>query len=81
MFWLNEKLIHSGKSLIEEILFNHEIQQIKELLIDWSAQEIPLDEDYSLNQLSLIQSGIIMQWQEIVNILSNNEVYLNNLSC
>lgn len=79
MFRLNERLIHSGKYLIEEILSNHEIQQIKELLINWSAQKISFYEDDSLYQSSLIQSGIIMQWQEVVNNLSNNNVYLNNL--
>lgn len=79
MFCLSERLIHSGKSLIEEILSNHQIQQIKQLLIYWSAQEISLNEDNSLYQLSLIKSGIIMQWQEVVNNLSNNKVYLNNL--
>lgn len=79
IFCLNERLTHSGKFLIEEIMSNYEIRQIKQLLIDWSAQSISMDEDNSLYQLSLIQSGVIMQWQEIGNILSNNKLYLNNL--
>lgn len=79
MYCLNERLIHSDKSLIENILSNNEIQQIKELLINWSTQEIPKHKDTSLYQLSLIQSGVIMQWQEVVNNLSNNKAYLNNL--
>ncbi|PAX47087.1 hypothetical protein, partial [Brunnivagina elsteri] len=79
LYRLNRLIKTSGSKLVKNIFSQYQLKQIEDTMMIWASQQFPLETDDSLYQLSILESAVIMDWQEVLDILSLNQNYLNNL--
>ena len=77
--WVILDLEVFNKSIFDEVFSQSEADIIKSEILRIAEQELPVDNKDWYDQHAILKTSIIMQWQEIVEILSGNINYGSSL--
>jgi hypothetical protein len=70
-----------NKSIFDEIFSQLESNIIKGEVLKIAKMKLPIDPESWLVQHLILKSSIVMQWQEVIEVLSNNINYLARILC
>lgn len=79
LFWVSKIVNALDKDITNRLFSGNQLNEIRAAMIQKAQENLSFDTNNWIDQHSILSSAVTMEWQYILDILSNNFNYLNTL--